>query len=169
MNVYFVRPMDRFEAVKKIRETGSQRGVGTGFRDLDKLWTMKKGFPLFVAGAPLPCLRRALQSQTSRAWLPHSPRPRQWGLLLRHVPPLCSALARRRLPVPASGAPWRHARAHTLRRSRARLHPRLLLSRPRSRNDLIFIIGFEFRSFTRDRLLRRNLRRNLRWKQCCYR
>jgi hypothetical protein len=44
--------MERFDAVSKIRETGSQRGVGTGFRDLDKLWTMKRGFPLFVAGAP---------------------------------------------------------------------------------------------------------------------
>ena len=38
--------------VQRIRETGSQRGVATGFRDLDKLYTMRKGFPLFVAGAP---------------------------------------------------------------------------------------------------------------------
>ena len=44
--------MDRFDAVQKIRAVGSQRGVATGFRDLDKLWTMRKGFPLFVAGAP---------------------------------------------------------------------------------------------------------------------
>lgn len=52
MDIPIVKPMDRFASVQKIRETGSQRGVGTGFRDLDKLWTMKKGFPLFVAGAP---------------------------------------------------------------------------------------------------------------------
>lgn len=52
MNVPIVKPLDRFEAVNKIRETGSQRGLGTGFRDLDSLYTLKKGFPLFVAGAP---------------------------------------------------------------------------------------------------------------------
>lgn len=52
MEIPIVKPMDRFESVQKIRQSGSQRGVKTGFRDLDKLWTMKKGFPLFVAGAP---------------------------------------------------------------------------------------------------------------------
>lgn len=45
-------PEDRSASVFSLRANGVTKGKTTGFESLDKIFTIKKGFPLFVAGAP---------------------------------------------------------------------------------------------------------------------
>lgn len=45
-------PSDLREQANTIRRTGTRRGEYSGFESLDKIFTAKKGFPLFIAGAP---------------------------------------------------------------------------------------------------------------------
>lgn len=52
MPLELIRPMARLEQLAAVRAAGSLRGQSTGFEGLDKLFTAKRGFPLFVAGAP---------------------------------------------------------------------------------------------------------------------
>lgn len=47
-----LRPLDQITALDQVRRSGSLRGLPTGFRSLDRLISLRKGFPLFVAGAP---------------------------------------------------------------------------------------------------------------------
>lgn len=47
-----LRPLDQISALEKVRRSGSIRGLPTGLRSLDRLISLRKGFPLFVAGAP---------------------------------------------------------------------------------------------------------------------
>lgn len=52
MGFELVRPMSRLEELAAVRAAGSLKGASTGFQGLDHLFTAKRGFPLFVAGAP---------------------------------------------------------------------------------------------------------------------
>jgi len=47
-----LRPLDQIDALSKVRRSGSLRGLPTGFRSLDRLISLRKGFPMFIAGAP---------------------------------------------------------------------------------------------------------------------
>jgi hypothetical protein len=47
-----IRPIEVMERLGQIRRSGSLRGHPTGFRSLDRLISLRRGFPLFVAGAP---------------------------------------------------------------------------------------------------------------------
>ena len=50
--VKLVKPLDVLDGVKHLRAVGTLKGALTGFKNLDRLYTVKKGFPLYVAGAP---------------------------------------------------------------------------------------------------------------------
>lgn len=52
MAVKLVKPMTRLEELAAVRAAGSLKGESTGFRGLDNFFTARRGFPLFVAGAP---------------------------------------------------------------------------------------------------------------------
>ena len=47
-----LRRLDQIDALSKVRRSGSLRGLPTGFRSLDQLISLRRGFPLFIAGAP---------------------------------------------------------------------------------------------------------------------
>jgi twinkle protein len=47
-----LRPLDQIDALAKVRRSGSLRGLPTGFRSLDRVISLRRGFPLFIAGAP---------------------------------------------------------------------------------------------------------------------
>lgn len=47
-----LRPLEQADALSRVRRSGSLRGEPTGFRSLDHLVSLRRGFPLFVAGAP---------------------------------------------------------------------------------------------------------------------
>lgn len=52
MGLQLIRPQARLEQLAAVRAAGSLRGLSTGFEQLDHLFTARRGFPLFVAGAP---------------------------------------------------------------------------------------------------------------------
>ena len=52
MGLELVKPMARLKELTAIRAAGSLKGQSTGFSGLDHLYTARRGFPLFVAGAP---------------------------------------------------------------------------------------------------------------------
>lgn len=53
MNSNLVKvPMDIKDSIMGASLNASRSGEYCGFKSLDKIWTAKKGFPLFVAGAP---------------------------------------------------------------------------------------------------------------------
>lgn len=47
-----LRPLETIDDLSKVRRSGSLRGLPTGFRSLDRLVSLRRGFPLFIAGAP---------------------------------------------------------------------------------------------------------------------
>tara|TARA_X000001316_G_scaffold10629_1_gene3401 strand:- start:626 stop:1537 length:912 start_codon:yes stop_codon:yes gene_type:complete len=47
-----IRPIEVMDRLSDLRRAGSLRGQPTGFRSLDRLISLRRGFPLFVAGAP---------------------------------------------------------------------------------------------------------------------
>lgn len=46
------RVEDKINQLSELRLNGWQRGLPTGYNCLDKIFSLKKGYPLFVAGAP---------------------------------------------------------------------------------------------------------------------
>lgn len=46
------RAIEKQEEVSFIRESGHLKGLSTGFPSLDEIYTLKKGYPLFIAGSP---------------------------------------------------------------------------------------------------------------------
>lgn len=48
----FFRASDRSAKLEKLRNESIMRGKFVGFTGLDKIYTMKVGYPLFIAGAP---------------------------------------------------------------------------------------------------------------------
>lgn len=47
-----IKPEELRTKANEIRRSGTRRGEYSGFESLDKIFTAKKGFPLFIAGAP---------------------------------------------------------------------------------------------------------------------
>ena len=47
-----IKPEELRDEATKIRRTGTRRGEYSGFESLDQIFTAKKGYPLFIAGAP---------------------------------------------------------------------------------------------------------------------
>ena len=52
MGLKLIRPLERLDQLAAVRAAGVLRGKSTGFEQLDQLFTARRGFPLFVAGAP---------------------------------------------------------------------------------------------------------------------
>lgn len=46
------RAIEKHKEVQKVRDEGYTKGLSTGFSKLDEIYTIKKGFPLFIAGSP---------------------------------------------------------------------------------------------------------------------
>ena len=47
-----VRPMEVWTELESKRLIQKRGGVSTGFERINEIWTVKKGFPVFIAGAP---------------------------------------------------------------------------------------------------------------------
>jgi len=52
LHTLLIKPEELREKASEIRRTGTRRGDYSGFESLDKIYTAKKGYPLFIAGAP---------------------------------------------------------------------------------------------------------------------
>lgn len=48
----FFKLTDKISELHNLREYGNEKGVTTGFNCLDEYYTLKKGYPLFIAGSP---------------------------------------------------------------------------------------------------------------------
>lgn len=52
MDVKTIRPIEVLDRLSQMRRSGSLRGQPTGIDGLDRLVSLRRGFPLFMAGAP---------------------------------------------------------------------------------------------------------------------
>lgn len=51
-NLPIYRPDDRSREIDHLRRNAVRRGKSTGYSCIDEIFTLKKGYPLFIAGAP---------------------------------------------------------------------------------------------------------------------